>query len=123
MASGRGEAEVVVDDAHDRHGPARTPGSPAHAGHRSPTAAGGSGAAPAHGLSGDGHGGHGSGHGAGHPPSISLPKGGGAIRGIGEKFNTNPVTGTASLAIPLATSPGRSGFGPQLSLEYDSGAG
>jgi hypothetical protein len=27
-------------------------------------------------------------------PSISLPKGGGAIRGIGEKFAANPVTGT-----------------------------
>jgi hypothetical protein len=54
-------------------------------------------------------------------PSISLPKGGGAIGGIGEKFAANPVTGTIS--IPLATSPGRSGFGPQLSLSYDSGSG
>ena len=27
-------------------------------------------------------------------PTISLPKGGGAIRGIGEKFAANPVTGT-----------------------------
>ncbi|MGH7846514.1 MAG: hypothetical protein ACREQW_15280, partial [Candidatus Binatia bacterium] len=49
------------------------------------------------------------------PPSISLPKGGGAIRGIGEKFGTNPVTGTGSMAVPIFTSPGRSGFGPQLS--------
>jgi RHS repeat-associated protein len=57
------------------------------------------------------------------PPSISLPKGGGAIRGIGEKFAANPVTGTGSLSVPIATSPGRSGFGPQLSLTYDSGAG
>jgi hypothetical protein len=57
------------------------------------------------------------------PPSISLPKGGGAIRGMGEKFAANPVTGTGSLTIPIATSPGRSGFGPQLSLSYDSGAG
>ncbi|MCP4401728.1 MAG: hypothetical protein GY801_31065, partial [bacterium] len=56
-------------------------------------------------------------------PSISLPKGGGAIRGIGEKFAANPVTGTGSLSVPIATSPGRSGFGPQLSLSYDSGAG
>ena len=56
-------------------------------------------------------------------PSISLPKGGGAIRGIGEKFAANPVTGTGSLSVPLATSPGRSGFGPQLALAYDSGAG
>ncbi len=56
-------------------------------------------------------------------PSIALPKGGGAIRGIGEKFSANPVTGTGSTAIPIATSPGRAGFGPQLSLSYDSGAG
>jgi hypothetical protein len=57
------------------------------------------------------------------PPMISLPKGGGSIRGIGEKFAVNPVTGTASLSVPIFTSPGRSGFGPQLSLSYDSGAG
>src|SRR3954453_17492360 len=56
-------------------------------------------------------------------PVISLPKGGGAIRGIGEKFAANPVTGTGSVSIPIATSPGRSGFGPQLSLSYSSGAG
>jgi RHS repeat-associated protein len=57
------------------------------------------------------------------PVSISLPKGGGAIRGIGEKFTANPATGTGSLTIPIATSPGRSGFGPELSLDYDSGSG
>lgn len=57
------------------------------------------------------------------PPSISLPKGGGAIRGIGEKFGSNPTTGTGSTSIPIATSPGRSGFGPNLSLTYDSGSG
>ncbi|MDP3597943.1 MAG: SpvB/TcaC N-terminal domain-containing protein, partial [Nitrospirota bacterium] len=57
------------------------------------------------------------------PPAISLPKGGGAIRGIGEKFTASPVTGTGSMSVPLATSPGRSGFGPQLSLSYNSGAG
>jgi hypothetical protein len=56
-------------------------------------------------------------------PSISLPKGGGAIRGMGEKFAANPVTGTGSLSVPIFTSPGRSGFGPQLSLSYDSGSG
>src|SRR5829696_4525713 len=56
-------------------------------------------------------------------PSISLPKGGGAIKGIGEKFSANSVTGTGSLSVPIFTSPGRSGFGPQLSLSYDSGSG
>jgi RHS repeat-associated protein len=57
------------------------------------------------------------------PPAITLPKGGGAIRGIGEKFAANPVTGTGSISVPIATSPGRADFGPQLSLSYDSGAG
>lgn len=39
------------------------------------------------------------------PPSIYLPKGGGAIRGVDEKFGANPVTGTGSQAQsePLAT--------------------
>src|SRR5215469_378428 len=57
------------------------------------------------------------------PPQINLPKGGGAIRGIGEKFTANAATGTGSLTVPIALSSGRSGFGPQLSLAYDSGSG
>jgi RHS repeat-associated protein len=56
-------------------------------------------------------------------PRISLPKGGGAIQGIGEKFSTNPMTGTGSLAVPLPMSASRSGFGPSLSIDYDSGGG
>jgi len=56
-------------------------------------------------------------------PKIGLPKGGGAIRGIGETFTAQSITGTASLAIPIAISPGRAGFAPALSLSYDSGAG
>src|SRR5512134_1090002 len=55
--------------------------------------------------------------------ALALPEGGGAIRGIGEALAANPVTGTGSMTVPIATSPGRSGFGPQLSLSYDSGAG
>ena len=58
-----------------------------------------------------------------HSPVISLPKGGGAIRGIDEKFSVNPATGTASLSVPIFTQPGRSDFYPQLLLSYDSGAG
>jgi len=61
--------------------------------------------------------------GASSLPTISLPKGGGAIRGMGEKFAANPVTGTGSMTVPIPTSPGRAGFGPQLSLSYDSGSG
>ena len=49
-------------------------------------------------------------------PAISMPTGGGAIRGIGEKFGTNPVTGTATLSVPIHVSPGRAKFGPQLSI-------
>jgi hypothetical protein len=56
-------------------------------------------------------------------PQVALPKGGGAIRGIGEKFSANPVTGTASLSVPIALSPGRSGSSPQLAPSYDSGGG
>ncbi|HAY22472.1 MAG TPA: toxin, partial [Desulfobacterales bacterium] len=56
-------------------------------------------------------------------PAISLPKGGGAMRGIGEKFSVNAANGTASISVPIAATPGRSGFGPQLSLSYNSGAG
>ncbi len=57
------------------------------------------------------------------PPKLGLPVGGGAIRGIGEKFATNAQTGTASLRVPLPLSPGRSGFTPRLALAYDSGGG
>ena len=56
-------------------------------------------------------------------PQLTLPKGGGALRAIAEKFNLNPVTGTGSLTVPVYASPGRSAFGPQLSLSYDSGSG
>ncbi|HEY7245904.1 MAG TPA: SpvB/TcaC N-terminal domain-containing protein [Xanthobacteraceae bacterium] len=56
-------------------------------------------------------------------PQPSLPKGGGSIRGIGEKLTANPVTGTGTMAVPIFTSPGRSGFGPELSLAYDSNSG
>ena len=42
---------------------------------------------------------------------------------IGEKFQANPATGTASFSVPIALSPGRGGVTPTLSLSYDSGAG
>jgi hypothetical protein len=56
-------------------------------------------------------------------PHIALPKGGGALRGIGEKFAANLVTGTGTLEVPIRLSQGRSGSGPTLSLTYDSGTG
>ncbi len=64
-----------------------------------------------------------SGSGDSRQAKISLPTGGGAIRGIGEKFQANPVTGTASFSVPLTISEGRGGFTPQLALSYDSGSG
>ena len=56
-------------------------------------------------------------------PTLQLPKGGGAIRGIGEKFSVNALTGTGSMMIPVFTSTGRSDFSPKLSMTYDSGSG
>src|SRR5512142_2984992 len=56
-------------------------------------------------------------------PQLSLTRGGGALRSMGEKFAANPVTGTGSMTVPIATSPGRAGFAPRLSLSYDSGSG
>ncbi|MEP7107403.1 MAG: SpvB/TcaC N-terminal domain-containing protein [Ferruginibacter sp.] len=56
-------------------------------------------------------------------PSISLPNGGGALKGIDEKFEVNAANGTASYSIPLPVSPGRNGFTPALSLSYNSGSG
>jgi RHS repeat-associated protein len=56
-------------------------------------------------------------------PSPTLPKGGGAIRDIGEKFSANSATGASSFSVPIFTSPGRAGFHPELTLQYDSGRG
>lgn len=56
-------------------------------------------------------------------PAISLPKGGGSLKSIDEKFAVNSVNGTASYSIPLPFSPGRMGANPGLSLAYNSGAG
>ena len=46
------------------------------------------------------------------PPPVSLPKGGGAIRDIGEKFSVSAATGTASLTIPVADQPRAGRFRP-----------
>src|SRR5271163_2986562 len=52
------------------------------------------------------------------PPQLHLPKGGGAIQGMGEKFDVDSSTGTASVSIPIRTSPGRSEVQPHLQLSY-----
>lgn len=59
----------------------------------------------------------------GQLPSISLPTGGGALRGIDEKLSVNAASGSVALSVPVFTSPGRQGFGPDISLNYDSGSG
>jgi len=56
-------------------------------------------------------------------PEISLPKGGGALKGIDEKFKVNAANGTANINIALPFSPGRNGFAPSLALSYNSGSG
>src|SRR5438874_2028674 len=56
-------------------------------------------------------------------PQINLPKGGGALKGIDEKFQVNAANGTASFSIPLPITPGRNNFSPSLSLSYNSGSG
>src|SRR6185436_20084618 len=54
---------------------------------------------------------------------IALPKGGGALSGLGEKFSPDLLTGTGNFTVPLALPPGRHGFQPQLSLGYSTGNG
>jgi hypothetical protein len=54
---------------------------------------------------------------------ISIPKGGGAMHGIGEKFSPDLHTGTGNFTVPIALPPGRNGFQPQLSLTYSTGNG
>src|SRR5215213_5604373 len=55
--------------------------------------------------------------------AISLPKGGGALHGIGEKFSPDLHTGTGNFTVPIALPPGRNGFQPQLNLVYSTGNG
>lgn len=54
------------------------------------------------------------------PPS--LPKGGGALTGMGESLGQAGPTGLASMTLPLPITAGR-GFAPGLSLGYSSGGG
>jgi RHS repeat-associated protein len=56
-------------------------------------------------------------------PSISLPKGGGALRSIDEKFAVNAANGTCELTVPLPFSKTRSGLDSSLALHYSSGSG
>ncbi|MBC7862699.1 MAG: sugar-binding protein, partial [Bacteroidia bacterium] len=53
---------------------------------------------------------------------ISLPKGGGSIKGMGDSFQPNSFSGTGSYSIPIPVTQAR-GLEPQLSLNYNSGSG
>ena len=52
---------------------------------------------------------------------ISLPSGGGAMRGLGETFSPDLQTGTGNLVIPIKSPPGRNGMEPRLALRYSTG--
>jgi RHS repeat-associated protein len=54
---------------------------------------------------------------------ISLPKGGGAVTGLGETFSPDLFTGTANFSVPIQVPAGRLGLQPQLSLGYSTGNG
>ena len=53
---------------------------------------------------------------------ITLPKGGGAIQGLGETLGEIGPSGAASFSLPLPVSAGR-GYAPDLTLSYGSDAG
>jgi YD repeat-containing protein len=55
-------------------------------------------------------------------PSITVPSGGGAIKGMNEVFDVDLVTGTASLKIPVPLTQCPRWGTPNLTLAYDSGA-
>ncbi|MCP4702909.1 MAG: hypothetical protein GY862_39515 [Gammaproteobacteria bacterium] len=54
---------------------------------------------------------------------ISLPSGGGAQNGMGEKFSPDLFTGTGNFTIPIVLPSGRNGFQPEISLVYSTGNG
>ena len=54
---------------------------------------------------------------------IALPKGGGALKGLGEKFSPDLHTGTGNFTIPIVVLRGRNGLQPELNLVYSTGHG
>ena len=47
-------------------------------------------------------------------PTVSLPNGGGVIRGIDEKLSINPATGTGAITVAIFASPGRADSRPNV---------
>ncbi len=54
---------------------------------------------------------------------ISLPKGGGVMHGISEKFSPDLHTGTGNFTVPITLPSGHNGIQPQLTLVYSIGNG
>ena len=57
------------------------------------------------------------------PTHISLPKGPASIEGLGRNFVPSLSSGTSSYGVDIAVPPAVAGFGPKISLDYDSGGG
>lgn len=57
------------------------------------------------------------------PQVISLPKGPGSLEGLGESFEPQLNTGTATYRVKIAVSPGVNKHQPDVALEYNSGYG
>ena len=54
-------------------------------------------------------------------PNVTLPKSGGAIRGMGEKLGVSAATGAGNMSLPIPLGPAR--VTPELHLAYDTGSG
>ncbi len=55
--------------------------------------------------------------------AISVPKGEGTVKGMGESFSAQLSTGIATFSVPLALLPARGAAQPELSLSYGSSGG
>jgi len=54
---------------------------------------------------------------------ITLPKGGGELKGLGETFSADLHTGTGNFSVPITLPNGRNGYQPELGLVYSTGNG
>src|SRR5687767_2102795 len=57
------------------------------------------------------------------PQVLSLPSGPGSLEGLGQAFEPQLNTGTASYGVPIKVPPGVAGHAPALELRYDGGQG
>ncbi|MGD1993687.1 MAG: SpvB/TcaC N-terminal domain-containing protein, partial [Anaerolineae bacterium] len=54
---------------------------------------------------------------------LSLPKGGGALRALGERFQPDLLRGTGNYSVPISVLEGPNRIKPDLQLRYSSGQG